>query len=100
MSSAKEADKIDLDELLERLDASPEGLSSNEAEKRLQNYGPNELPEEKTNALLKFLSYFLGSIPWMIEAAVALIRAINTSPILGLSVKAKDQKRLNTMRIK
>ena len=96
MSSAKKAEKNDLNELLERLDASPEGLSSNEAEKRLQNYGPNELPEEKTNALLKLLSYFLGSIHWMIEAAVALIRAINTSPILGLSVKAKDQKRLNT----
>ena len=35
-------------------------------------YGPNELEEKKTNPFLKFLSYFWGPIPWMIEAAVVL----------------------------
>ena len=29
-------------------------------------------PEETTNPLLKFLSYFWGPIPWMIEVAVVL----------------------------
>ncbi len=34
--------------------------------------GPNEITERKTNEVLKFLTYFWGPIPWMIEAAVIL----------------------------
>ena len=52
--------------------ASPDGLSQAEAEKRLAQYGPNEIEEQKANALLKFLSYFWGPIPWMIEVAAIL----------------------------
>jgi H+-transporting ATPase len=55
-----------------KLDTSPDGLTQAEAEKRLAHYGPNEIKEKKTNPLLKFLSYFWGPIPWMIEAAVVL----------------------------
>ncbi len=54
------------------LGSSPDGLSQPEAEKRLTQYGPNEIEEKKTNAFLKFLTYFWGPIPWMIEAAVIL----------------------------
>jgi H+-transporting ATPase len=53
-------------------DTTPEGLSREEAEKRLAQYGPNALEEEKVNPLLKFLSYFWGPIPWMIEVAAIL----------------------------
>ncbi len=35
-------------------------------------YGPNEIEEKKTNPFLKFLCYFWGPIPWMIEVAVVL----------------------------
>ena len=55
-----------------KLGSSPDGLSQAEAEKRLTQYGPNEIEEKKTNELLKFLSYFWGPIPWMIEVAVVL----------------------------
>ena len=55
-----------------KLGSSPEGLSQAEAQKRLTQYGPNELKEKKTNLLLKFLTYFWGPIPWMIEAAMIL----------------------------
>jgi H+-transporting ATPase len=48
------------------------GLSSAEAEKRLREFGLNEIPEEKINPVIKFLGYFWGPIPWMIEAAVTL----------------------------
>ena len=51
------------------------GLSSSEAARRLQQYGPNEIVEKKTSHLKAFLRYFWGPIPWMIEAA-ALISAI------------------------
>jgi H+-transporting ATPase len=48
------------------------GLSSEEVQRKLQQYGSNEIPEKKVNPLRKFLSYFWGPIPWMIEAAAAL----------------------------
>ena len=49
-----------------------EGLTEIEAEERLAKYGSNELTEEKTNPLLKFISYLWGPIPWMIEFAAVL----------------------------
>ncbi len=63
---------ISMADLQARLQSSRKGLTQVEAEKRLLNDGPNALKIEKTNALLKFLSYFWGPIPWMIEAAVIL----------------------------
>jgi magnesium-transporting ATPase (P-type) len=59
-------------EVEKKLGSSPEGLTGAEAKKRLAQYGPNEIEEKKTNALLKLLSYFWGPIPWMIEVAVVL----------------------------
>lgn len=63
---------LPLAEVQAKLKSSPDGLSQAEAQKRLAQYGPNALEEKQTNALLKFLSYFWGPIPWMIEAAVIL----------------------------
>jgi H+-transporting ATPase len=61
-----------LEALQSELKVTDDGLSQAEAQARLRQYGYNELPEEKTNPLLKFLSYFWGPIPWMIEAAAIL----------------------------
>jgi len=61
---------LPLAEVEKKLESSPDGLTEAEAQKRLAQYGPNELEEKKTNELLKFLTYFWGPIPWMIEAAV------------------------------
>ena len=63
---------LPMPELLAKLGVSPDGLSQAEAQKRLTQYGPNEIEEKKTNLFLKFLTYFWGPIPWMIEAAVIL----------------------------
>jgi H+-transporting ATPase len=63
---------LPMPEVEKRLGSSPNGLTQAEAAKRLTQYGPNEIEEKKTNPLLKFLSYFWGPIPWMIEAAVIL----------------------------
>ena len=61
---------LPMPELQKKLGSTPDGLSQAEAEKRLTQYGPNEITEKKTNQFLKFLSYFWGPIPWMIEGAV------------------------------
>jgi H+-transporting ATPase len=71
---------LPLAEVEKKLGSSPEGLTGAEARKRLTQYGPNEIPEKKTNALLKFLSYFWGPIPWMIEVAVVLSAVVRHWP--------------------
>ena len=76
-NSAKDNLKDDLKtlpmpELQKKLGSSADGLTIKEAKKRLTQYGPNEIEEKKTNLFLKFLTYFWGPIPWMIEAAVIL----------------------------
>jgi H+-transporting ATPase len=63
---------LPMQEVEKKLASSPKGLSQAEAQKRLTQYGPNEIAEKKTNLFLKFLSYFWGPIPWMIEAAIIL----------------------------
>ena len=63
---------LPMPELLNKLETSPDGLSQAEAEKRLVQYGPNEIEEKKASPFLKFLGYFWGPIPWMIEIAVIL----------------------------
>ena len=62
------------------LKTSPDGLTQAEAATRLTKYGPNEIAENKTNPLLKFLSYFWGPIPWMIEVAVILSGVVRHWP--------------------
>jgi H+-transporting ATPase len=71
---------LPMPEVERRLGYSPNGLAQTEAAKRLVQYGRNEIEEQKTNALLKFLSYFWGPIPWMIEAAVILSAVVRHWP--------------------
>ena len=75
---------LPLAEVEKKLSSSPVGLSQAEAQRRLTQYGPNEIEEKKTNELLKFLSYFWGPIPWMIEAAVILSAVARHWPDFGI----------------
>ena len=70
--NADEARIASIADLMSRLSSGEAGLSDSEAEARLQQYGPNEILEKKTNPFKKFLGYFWGTIPWMIEAAAIL----------------------------
>ncbi len=71
---------LPMPEVEKKLGSSPDGLSQDEAKKRLAQYGPNEITEKKTNPFLKFLSYFWGPIPWMIEIAVILSGVVGHWP--------------------
>jgi H+-transporting ATPase len=75
---------LPVSEVEKKLSSSPDGLTQAEAQKRLTQYGPNEIAEKKTNELLRFLSYFWGPIPWMIEAAVILSAAARHWPDFGI----------------
>ncbi len=67
-------------EVEKQLGSSPNGLTQAEASKRLIQYGPNEIAEQQRNAILDFLKYFWGPIPWMIEVAVVLSAAVQHWP--------------------
>jgi H+-transporting ATPase len=71
-------------ELLGRLQSSPSGLSQAEAQRRLDQYGYNELSEKKGSPVLKFLSYFWGPIPGMIMVAAILSGILRHWPDLAV----------------
>ena len=48
------------------------GLTEAEAQRLMAQHGPNAIEERHTSPLLKFLSFFWGPIPWMIETAAIL----------------------------
>jgi H+-transporting ATPase len=78
--AAGDLKSLALPELEKKLGSSSDGLSQTEAKKRLIQYGTNEIKEKKKNTILKFLSYFWGPIPWMIEVAVILSGALRHWP--------------------
>ncbi len=65
-------EKVSLEQVQSQLKADLNGLSTADAQGRLQEYGFNELSERHVNPIVKFLSYFWGPIPWMIEIAAVL----------------------------
>ena len=84
-SNAKDDLKsLPMSEVQAKLGFSADGLTQEEAQKRLIQYGPNEIEEKKTNPFLKFLTYFWGPIPWMIEAAVILSAVAKHWPDFGI----------------
>ena len=81
-----ESKELPVDELLKRLSTTGGGLSSSEAARRLQEFGPNEIAEKKHSRLIEFLRYFWGPIPWMIEAAAIISGFIQHWEDLGIIV--------------
>jgi H+-transporting ATPase len=75
---------LSMPDLMAKLKSSKDGLAQADAAKLLVQIGPNEITEQKTNELLKFLSYFWGPIPWMIEAAVVLSAVARHWPDFGI----------------
>jgi H+-transporting ATPase len=75
---------LPMPEVERRLQSSAAGLTQAQASQRLIQYGPNEITERKSSPLLKFLGYFWGPIPWMIEAAVILSGVVRHWPDFGI----------------
>ena len=70
--STDEAKSASISDLKRTLSSNEVGISTQEAEKRKVLYGYNEITEKKINPIIKFLRYFWGPIPWMIEIAAIL----------------------------
>jgi Mg2+-importing ATPase len=78
------------DETLVRLEASPEGLSSAEAHRRLERVGPNEPVERRRGAVLRELLGFLANplvlILIVASAVSAALRDVVNAAIIALMV--------------
>jgi len=52
------------------------GLSSDEARRRLEKFGPNAMPDTTAHPLAAALDKFWAPVPWMLEAAILLQLAL------------------------
>jgi H+-transporting ATPase len=50
----------------------PSGLTSDEARRALEKFGPNAMPDTSAHPLRMALEKFWAPVPWMLEAAVVL----------------------------
>ena len=50
----------------------PAGLTSEEARRRLEKFGPNAVPDTALHPLRRALTKFWAPVPWMLEAAIVL----------------------------
>ena len=50
----------------------PTGLTSDEARRRLEKFGPNAVPDTALHPLQRALAKFWAPVPWMLEAAIVL----------------------------
>jgi H+-transporting ATPase len=69
--------KLSVEELFKKFSSTEKGISDSSVNDRIKEYGYNEISEKKINPIIKFLSYFWGPIPWMIEVAAILSAIIN-----------------------
>jgi H+-transporting ATPase len=70
--STRDFEGLSLKEAFELLSSRPNGLSDEEAERRLSIYGLNVIEEKKESPVLEFLKRFWGPMPWLLEIAIIL----------------------------
>ncbi|OQR99941.1 P-type ATPase (P-ATPase) Superfamily [Achlya hypogyna] len=73
-----------LNAALDKLKATREGLSSDEAQKRILEHGPNALPKVEVNKLLVFLGFMWNPLSWAMEVAAILSIILLDFPDFGL----------------
>ncbi|MDP2144891.1 MAG: cation-transporting P-type ATPase [Gallionella sp.] len=90
-SASPDSHSLAPQETLTALDATPDGLSAEEAANRLQRYGPNRLtPASRRGPLLRFLLQFHNVLIYVLLASAAvtalLAHWVDTSVIVGVVV--------------
>ncbi len=83
-------ERFSIEETLSILRSSPNGISSEEARRRLAEIGPNEVPEKREKPLFEYLKRYWGPLPWLMEATALLSyltgRSIEAAIMIGLLV--------------
>ena len=61
--------KASMEAALDRLQTTEDGLTEDQVQERLKQYGENALPEHRTNPLLQFLLFYWNPLAWTMEIA-------------------------------
>jgi magnesium-transporting ATPase (P-type) len=102
----------EVDEVLDAFQSTRGGLSEKEAARRLQEYGPNELPATSgRHPLIRFLSQFHNALIYFLLAAVVatlllrhyvdaavILAVVLANAIVGFVQEGKAEKALNAIR--
>ena len=70
--ASAELANVSVDDTYQALNASTNGLSEDEAKRRISELGYNELPEKRRNPFVDFLARYWGPMPWLLELTMAL----------------------------
>jgi H+-transporting ATPase len=62
----------------------PDGLTGAEAARRLAQFGPNAVVEQRRHPLSRVLRHFWSPVTWMLEATIALQLAIGERVEAGM----------------
>ncbi|KAF0908852.1 hypothetical protein E2562_028736 [Oryza meyeriana var. granulata] len=76
LKESVDLENIPLEEVFEHLRCNREGLTSSNAEQRLDLFGPNRLEEKKESKFLKFLGFMWNPLSWVMEAAAIMAIAL------------------------
>ncbi|BAF10561.1 plasma membrane ATPase 1 isoform X1 [Oryza sativa Japonica Group] len=67
---------IPVEEVLDHLKCTREGLTSEVAQQRIHSFGYNKLEEKQESKLLKFLGFMWNPLSWVMEAAAIMAIAL------------------------
>ncbi|KAG8682658.1 plasma membrane H+-ATPase, partial [Ceratobasidium sp. 394] len=75
-------DKVDLetvvlDDVFTLLQCSDDGLTEEEAKRRLELFGPNKLESKEQNPILQFLGFMWNPLSWVMEGAALVAIALS-----------------------
>ncbi|MCW3491010.1 cation-translocating P-type ATPase [Dethiobacter alkaliphilus] len=103
--------QLDSTEVLDKLDTTEEGLSTAEAQKRLQEYGKNELQGKSRGPLLRFLLQFHNPLLYilMVAAVVAfylgeyldmwvILGVVLATAVIGFIQEGKAESAIDSLR--
>uniref|UniRef100_I1R888 Plasma membrane ATPase n=1 Tax=Oryza glaberrima TaxID=4538 RepID=I1R888_ORYGL len=76
LKEAVDLENIPLEEVFENLRCSREGLTTQQAQQRLEIFGPNKLEEKEESKFLKFLGFMWNPLSWVMEAAAIMAIAL------------------------
>uniref|UniRef100_A0A0E0KHL9 P-type H(+)-exporting transporter n=1 Tax=Oryza punctata TaxID=4537 RepID=A0A0E0KHL9_ORYPU len=76
LNESVDLENIPIEEVFQNLRCSRHGLTSDEAQLRLQLFGPNKLEEKEESKFLKFLGFMWNPLSWVMEAAAIMAIAL------------------------
>ncbi|CAA0810656.1 Nucleotidylyl transferase superfamily protein [Striga hermonthica] len=97
---AVDLENIPIAEVFENLRCSREGLSSEDASRRLEIFGQNKLEEKEECKFLKFFGFMWNPLPWVMEAAAIVAVALANGGNWGnFEIVLRDDVTINAATI-